>query len=58
MLLLQALQSPFRIYLYVIIKLYIFSDGIIYTNILEHFNLMLITRLILFEISYFRLNEP
>ena len=40
-LLLQTLHSTLRIYLNVIIILYIFSDGLIYANILEHFNLML-----------------
>ena len=41
MLLLQALHSPQRIYLNVIITFYIFSDGLLYANILEHLNLML-----------------
>ena len=41
MLLLQALQLPVKIYQNVIITLYIFSDGFIHANILEHFNLML-----------------
>ena len=41
MLLLQTLHSPLRIYLNVIITLYIFSDDLIYANMLEHFNLML-----------------
>ena len=41
MLLILVLHSPLRIYLNVIITLYIFSDGLIYANILEHFNLML-----------------
>ena len=40
-LLLQTLHSPLRIYLNVIITLYIFSDGLIYASILEHFSLML-----------------
>ena len=41
MLLILVLHSPLRIYLNVIITLYIFSDGLIYANILEHFNLIL-----------------
>ena len=41
MLLLQALNSLFTIHLNVIIALYIFSDGLLYVKILEHFNLML-----------------
>ena len=41
MLLLLVLHSPLRIYFNVIITLYIFSDGLIYVNILEHFNLIL-----------------
>ena len=41
MLLLQTLQSPLMNYLNVIIALYIFSDALIYTNILDHFSLML-----------------
>ena len=41
MLLPQALRKPLRIYLNVIITLYIFSDDLIYANILEDFNLML-----------------
>ena len=41
MLLILVLHSPLRIYLNVIIRLYIFSDGLIYANILEHFNLIL-----------------
>ena len=40
-LLLQDLHLPFRNYLNVIITWYIFSDDLIYPNILEHFNLML-----------------
>ena len=41
LLLLQALHWPLRIYLNVIITFYIFSERLIYANILEHFNLML-----------------
>ena len=41
MLLLQSLHSSLRIYLNVIITLHIFSDDLVYANILEHFNLML-----------------
>ena len=41
MLLLQTLYSPLRIYLNVIITLYIFYDGFNYANILRLFNLML-----------------
>ena len=41
MLLLQGLHLPIRIFLKVIITWYIFSDSLIYANILEHFNLML-----------------
>ena len=41
MLLLQTLHSPLKIYLNVIITLYIFSDGLIYANLLAHFNIML-----------------
>ena len=41
MLLLQSLHLSLRIYLNVIITLYIFSDDLVYANILEHFNLML-----------------
>ena len=41
MLLLLVLHSPLRIYFNVIITWYIFSDGLIYVNILEHFNLIL-----------------
>ena len=62
MLLLKTLQSPLRIYLNVIITLYIFSDDLIYANILEHFNLMLdqlqcANTFVLPDVSYFGVNE-
>ena len=58
MLLLQALHSPHRIYLNAIIALYIFSDGLIYVNILEHFNLTsMCLHLILSDVPYFGANE-
>ena len=41
MLLLETLYLPLRIYLNVIITLNIFSDGLMYASILEHFNFML-----------------
>ena len=40
MLLLQALHSPLRIYLNVIIILHVSWDGLIYANVLKHFNLI------------------
>ena len=41
MLMLQALHSPLRIYLKAVIALYIFSNNLIYANVLKDFNLML-----------------
>ena len=40
-LLLQDQHLPLTIYLNEIIVWYIFSDGLIYANILEHFNFVL-----------------
>ena len=41
MLLLQAQHSPLRIDLNAIITLYIFCDSLLYSNMLEHFSLIL-----------------
>ena len=40
MLLVVALDSSLRIYLNVIVTLYILSDDLIYARIFEHFNLV------------------
>ena len=42
MLLLQTLHSRLRIYLNMIITLYIFPDGLIDANTLQHFNLIIL----------------
>ena len=41
MLLLQALHSQISIYLNLIVRLHIFSDGLIFAKTFEDFNLML-----------------
>ena len=62
-LLLQTLHSLFRIYLNAIVTFIVtFSDGLIYANTLERFNLMLdqlqcAKHLILSDVPYVGVNE-